>query len=82
MTSRIRIDSVGWKFFTVVWLLILGPTAYWIWENTLHTTPAMLRGGSALFLAGMVAAVISWLANCILGFIVGEESPDAPDEEE
>ena len=90
MTSESRFDSVGWIFFGVTWILSIGPVMYSMFQITDDSTPLRFQVGSAILMAGIVAAVISWIVNSILGFIADrrtgstdavtvEEEPVAPE---
>jgi hypothetical protein len=71
MEDERRLDSVGWVFFGVVWLLSVAPVIYLVFENTRDSTPVGTRVATGMFLAGFVAAFISWIANSILGALAG-----------
>lgn len=79
MREESRYDSVGWIFFSVATLLSLGPAIYVIFQITIDSTPISMRIGSGLFLAGFAAAILSWIANSILGYIADRREGDAPE---
>jgi hypothetical protein len=86
MTTQSRFESVGWIFFAVAWILSLFPVGYMIFQATLDSTPIATRCGATFFRAGFVAAILSWLANSILGMIadrrVDQNPKPAPLEEQ
>jgi uncharacterized membrane protein len=42
----------------------------------------MMRVFVSFFVAGFFAGVISWLANCILGFLVGDRDGAGQEEDD
>jgi len=77
MDGESRFDSVGWGFFGIVFLLCIGPCLYYIYENTYESTTTEFRVATALFLAGIAAAIISWITNSILGLIAARRAAGA-----
>ena len=83
MSEEPRFSSVGWLFLGVTWLICLVPTYYFVFSVTMDNTPVALRLGSIAFMAGIVAAFLTWIANTVLGYIAGRgESDDAKTDED
>ena len=82
MSEEPRFASVGWKFLGVAWLICLVPTYYFVFSVTMDNTPAALRLGSIAFMAGFVAAIITWIVNTLLGYIAGRGNSEITDTDE
>lgn len=76
MSEEPRYASVGWIFLGITWLICLAPTYYFIYSVTMDNTPVALRLGSIAFMAGFVAAIITWIVNTALGYIAGGTASD------
>lgn len=76
MSEEPRYASVGWLFLGITWLICLVPTYYFVYSVTMDNTPVALRLGSIAFMAGFVAAILTWIANTALGYIAGGSGTD------
>ena len=72
MSEELRFSSVGWVFFGSTLLIASPPLIYLMFETTNDETPVATTVGMALFLAGIVAAIFTWIVNSILGIIANK----------
>jgi uncharacterized membrane protein len=64
--ARTSIDSVGWLFWFVVFLVLLGPSIYLSFQWVTEDEAAPIPVGMGVLLAGFVAAIVAWIVNSIL----------------
>lgn len=62
------IESVGWIFWAVVFVLLAYPGYYAIRELTYDTASPAARWGAGLFTAAVGSGLISWAVNSALQF--------------
>ena len=72
MSDEPRFSSVGWVFYGSTLLILTPPLVYLMFETTYEETSVGTIVGMALFLAGMVAAIFTWIVNSILGVIANK----------
>jgi choline-glycine betaine transporter len=62
-----EIEEVGWIFFAVVFVLLLGPGAWISWNVTSDVLASTLvRAGIMLFIAAFGSGLVSWGVNEVL----------------
>ena len=66
MKSLREIEQVGWLFFAVTFAVLTAPCAYLTYTYTFNTASVFSRITAGLFLAGILAAVISSAVNEVL----------------
>jgi len=81
MTEKRRLDSVGWIFFGMVLLVLLGPCIYIVLENTSPTLTIGMRVSTGVIVAFFGAAFIAWGVNTALQFRAGANEDDEPQPE-
>jgi len=65
--AKAPIDSVGWLFFFVVLILLLGPVWYLLWTNRSADAEVPAIVGAGLLFAGVLAGLVTWVVNWALG---------------
>ena len=63
---RTSIDSVGWLFWFVAFLVLLGPSIYLSWQVVSENEARVIPVGLGTILAGFLAAMVAWIVNSIL----------------
>ena len=66
MKSLREIDSVGWGTFSVLALALLAPSMYLSYTKMYQTSPVSIRLLSGVFLAAVIAAVVTYAVNEII----------------
>jgi hypothetical protein len=61
--ARNEIEAVGWVFFVVTFLILVGPLVYLSWQIVYRTAPWFAPVGMGLFSAAIAAAILSWAVN-------------------
>ena len=64
-----RIDSVGWGFFSIVAIILLGPLCYIFVQIVGEDAEPMAPYGLGLISALFAAAVIAWVTNTALQWL-------------
>lgn len=57
------LDSVGWGFFGIVFVIIIAPVSFAVWYYTLENVEWPVRVLAGVFLAAVCAAVIAFVVN-------------------
>ena len=60
------IEAVGWIFWAVTFVVLLGPAVYGLWLIKYKTTPWLVPFGGGVVLSALAAAVVSWAVNSVL----------------
>jgi len=66
MKSLREIESVGWIFWTVLFVMFLYPGYLFAKMMTYDTADTLVRGGFGVFMAALSAGLISWGVNSVL----------------
>lgn len=61
-------DSVGWLFFSIWFVLLVGPCIYGLFQIVMEDTTALVPLGVGAVLAAVAAGLIAWIVNSILQF--------------
>lgn len=64
--ARTPIDSVGWVFWFIAFIVFLGPSIYLSWQVVRDDQAAPIPVGMGAILAGFLAALLSWVVNTVL----------------
>lgn len=60
------LDSVGWRFWLVVFVVLCGPATFVTWKLTVETAPLVTRIGTGIFAASLAAGFVTWAVNALL----------------
>lgn len=67
MKSLREIESVGWIFWTVIFVLLLYPSYLLVKTVTYDSaSDTLMRAGAGVFVAALSAGLISWAVNALL----------------
>jgi uncharacterized membrane protein (DUF485 family) len=68
MGKQVRepIVSVGWLFWFIVFVVVLGPAVYLSFQVVDENEAAPIPVGMGVILAGFLAAIVAWIVNAIL----------------
>lgn len=66
MKSLKEIESVGWGFFGICFLVVVAPTVWFVYNGTYDTQTPAVRILMGLVVAGTVAGIIAWAVNEVL----------------
>ncbi len=61
-------DSVGWLFFCVWFVLLLGPCVYGVFQIVTEDANDLVPFGAGVVFAAVAAALVAWIVNSILQF--------------
>jgi len=64
--ARTSIDSVGWRFWFVAFLVLLVPSIYFSWQVVSEKEAWPIPAGLGAILAGFLAAMVAWIVNSVL----------------
>lgn len=59
-------DSVGWRFWLIVFVVLLIPCLYLAWNVVDDDEAFPIPIGMGTILSGFLAAVVAWVVNMIL----------------
>lgn len=64
--SRNSLDSVGWLFWFIVFLVALIPSVYFAFQVVTDDQAAPIPVGMGVILAGFIAGIVAWSVNAVL----------------
>lgn len=66
MKSLKEIESVGWGFFGLCFVLVLAPSIWLVWNYTYDNVAPAVRVLAGFVVASTCAGVIAWVVNDLL----------------
>lgn len=64
--ARNDVDEVGWVFWGVTFVVLIGPLVYLAWQVVYRTAPWYVPVGIGIFSAAFGAAFLSWGVNEVI----------------
>lgn len=58
-----RIEAVGWRFFLVAFILLIGPGIYFSFSIMREEIPWVVPAGLGLLVGAFAAALVTWALN-------------------
>ncbi len=66
MKSLKEVESVGWGFFAICFVVVLAPSIWLVWNYTYDTVTPAVRVLAGFVVASTGAGVIAWVVNDLL----------------
>lgn len=64
--SSLKLEGVGWKFWSASFLVLLGPSLYLGWLIRYEDVSSLVPGLVGIMVAALGAGVVSWIVNSAL----------------